>query len=94
MSLIYSLILSVYGDKISETVKEIQNCEEQRKAIEKEHIRYNEMGSVIDLLFSSGKFTKEVIDSLVDKVVIYKGKRVEVTFNFNNEFENEVNVDV
>ena len=83
-----------YGDKISETVKEIHYCETQKKAIEKEYIRYNEMGSVIDLLFSSGKFTKEVIDSLVDKVVIYKGKRVEVTFNFNNEFENEVNVDV
>lgn len=79
-----------YGDKISETVKEIHELEQQKQAIEKEYSHYSEMGNVIDLLFGSGKITRDVIDSLVDKVVVYKEKHVEITFNFDNEYDSEV----
>ena len=48
------------------------------------------MKRALELLFDNGKFTKEIIDKLISKIVTYKGKRVEITYNFENEFESEV----
>ncbi len=86
----YQTMRKDYGEKISEAVKRIHEVEKQRTAAENEYTRYCEMDRALELLFDSGKFTKEIIDKLISKIVTYKGKRVEITYNFENEFESEV----
>ena len=86
----YQTMRRDYGEKISEAVKRIHEVEKQRTTADNEYTRYCEMDRALELLFDSGKFTKEIIDKLIFKVVIYKGKRVEITYNFENEFESEV----
>lgn len=86
----YQTMRRDYGDKISDAVKKMHDAENKKKAFEQEYNRYQEMDRALELLFDSGKFTKEIIDKLISKVVIYKGKRVEITYNFENEFESEV----
>ena len=86
----YQTMRRDYGEKISEAVKRIHEVEKQRTTAENEYTRYCEMDRALELLFDSGKFTKEIIDKLISKIVTYKGKRVEITYNFENEFESGV----
>ncbi len=85
----YQEMRKSYGDKISEAVRSIHEIENKKKVLENEHRRYLEMNNTIEKLLDSGKFTKEIVDKLVSRIAIYNGKRVEITFNFENEFESE-----
>ena len=85
----YQEMRKSYGDKISEAVKSIHDIENKKKALEAEYKHYLEMNNTIEKLFDSDDFTKDIIDKLINKIVIYKGKHIEITYNFENEFESE-----
>lgn len=79
-----------YGDKISEAVKKIHDIEAQQAELEKQYNHYCDLSDAAADIIQNNKLTKELIDKLVDKIFIYKGKCVEIIFSFNNEFESEV----
>ncbi|UKI35062.1 MAG: hypothetical protein L6V93_12485 [Clostridiales bacterium] len=41
------------------------------------------------ILLKNNTLTKELIDKLISRIDIYKGKQVEITYSFDNEFESE-----
>lgn len=79
-----------YGDKISEAVKKIHDIEAQQAELEKQYNHYCDLSDAAADIIQNNKLTKELIDKLIDKIFIYKGKCVEIIFSFNNEFESEV----
>ncbi len=76
-----------YNSKISDAVKQIHNIEIRQKELEKQYNHYCDLSDAADNIIKNNKLTKELIEKLVDKILVYKGKRVEIIFSFNNEFE-------
>ena len=83
-----------YGDKISDTTKKINDVENRRLELEKSYNRYCDLSNAVSDIVENNTLTKELIDKLISRIEIYKGKKVEITYSFDNEFEGEVSANV
>lgn len=80
-----------YGDKISDAELRIQYLMEQQAENEKQCNQYSDLSDAVEEIIKNDKLTKELIDKLIDKIYVYKGRRVEIVYKFQNEFtESEV----
>lgn len=86
----YQEMRKSYGDKISDTMKKITEVENRRLELEKSYNRYCDLSDAASDIVENNTLTKELIDKLISRIDIYKGKRVEITYSFDNEFESEV----
>ena len=82
-----------YGDKISDTVKRIKEVETKQTELEKQDNQYCDLSDAVSSIIKNNTLTKELINKLIERIDIYKGKRVEITYSFNNEYESEVSAD-
>ena len=82
-----------YGDKISDTVKRIKEVETKQTELEKQYNQYCDLSDAVSSIIKNNTLTKELINKLIERIDIYKGKRVEITYSFNNEYESEVSAD-
>ena len=85
----YQEMRKSYGDKISDTMKKITEVENHRLELEKSYNRYCDLSNAVSDIVENNTLTKELIDKLISRIDIYKGKKVEITYSFDNEFESE-----
>lgn len=86
----YQSMRKDYGDKISETVKKIHNLELLQSEAEKKYNNYCDLSDAVETIVKNNSLTKELINKLIDKIYVYKGRKVEIIYNFDNEYESEV----
>ena len=43
----------------------------------------------VEKIVKNNALTKELIGKLIDKIYVYKGRKVEIIYNFENEYESE-----
>lgn len=78
-----------YEQKISETVKKIHDIENQHKELESQYEKFlGYFGDIKDIL-KNKQLTAELIKNLIDKILIFKDKRIEITFGFEDELKVE-----
>lgn len=84
-----------YGDKITAAELRIQYLIEQQAETEKQYNQYSDLSDAVEEIIKNNKLTKELIDKLIDKIYVYKGRKVEIVYKFQNEFtESEVCMNV
>ena len=76
-----------YNNKISDAVKKIHDIEIQQQELEKQYNYYCDLSDAAEDIIKNNNLTRELVEKLIDKIIVYKGKRVEIIFSFNNEFE-------
>ena len=86
----YQSMRKDYGDKISEAVKKIHSLELLQSEVEKEYNHYCDLSDAVETIVKNNSLTKELINKLIDKIYVYKGRKVEIIYNFENEYESEV----
>ena len=80
-----------YGDKITAAELRIQQLIEQQAETEKQCNQYSDLSDAVETIIKNDTLTKELIDKLVDKIYVYKGRKVEIVYKFQNEYtESEV----
>lgn len=83
----YQNMRNDYNNKISDAVKKIHDIEIQQQELEKQYNYYCDLSDAADDIIKNNNLTRELVEKLIDKIIVYKGKRVEIIFSFNNEFE-------
>ena len=86
----YQSMRKDYGDKISEAVKKIHSLELLQSEVEKKYNHYCDLSDAVETIVKNNSLTKELINKLIDKINVYKGRKVEIIYNFENEYESEV----
>lgn len=86
----YQSMRKDYGDKISEAVKKIHSLELLQSEVEKKYNHYCDLSDAVETIVKNNSLTKELINKLIDKIYVYKGRKVEIIYNFENEYESEV----
>ena len=86
----YQSMRKDYGDKISDAVKKIHNLETVQSEAEKKYNYYCDLSDAVENIVKNNALTKELIGKLIDKIYVYKGRKVEIIYNFENEYESEV----
>lgn len=86
----YQSMRKDYGDKISDAVKKIHNLETVQSEAEKKYNYYCGLSDAVEKIVKNNALTKELIGKLIDKIYVYKGRKVEIIYNFENEYESEV----
>ena len=86
----YQTMRKDYGDKISDAVKKIHNLETVQSEAEKKYNYYCDLSDAVEKIVKNNALTKELIGKLIDKIYVYKGRKVEIIYNFENEYESEV----
>ena len=86
----YQSMRKDYGDKISDAVKKIHNLETVQSEAEKKYNYYCDLSDAVEKIVKNNALTKELIGKLIDKIYVYKGRKVEIIYNFENEYESEV----
>lgn len=81
-----------YGDKISDAVKQIHDLELLQSEAEKKYNYYCDLSDAVETIVKNNTLTKDIIAKLIDKIYVYKGRKVEIVYNFENEYESEVAV--
>lgn len=90
----YQEMRTNYGNKISDTIRKINEVENRQTELEKQYNQYCDLTDAVSDIIENNTLTKELIDKLILRIEVYKGKRVEITYSFNNEFESEVSANV
>ena len=83
-----------YGDKISDTLRKINEVESRQAELEKQYSQYCDLSDAVSVITENNTLTKELINKLISRIEIHKGKKVEITYSFDNEFESEVSANV
>ena len=86
----YQSMRKDYGDKISDAVKKIHNLETVQSEAEKKYNYYCDLSDAVEKIVKNKALKKELIGKLIDKIYVYKGRKVEIIYNFENEYESEV----
>ena len=86
----YQSMRKDYSDKISDAVKKIHNLETVQSEAEKKYNYYCDLSDAVEKIVKNNALTKELIGKLIDKIYVYKGRKVEIIYNFENEYESEV----
>ena len=71
----------------------IKEVETKQTELEKQYNQYCDLSDAVSSIIKNNTLTKELINKLIERIDIYKGKRVEITYSFNNEYESEVSAD-
>ena len=90
----YQEMRTSYGDKISDTLRKINEVESRQAELEKQYSQYCDLSDAVSVITENNTLTKELINKLISRIEIYKGKKVEITYSFDNEFEGEVSANV
>ena len=90
----YQEMRTSYGDKISDTLRKINEVESRQAELEKQYSQYCDLSDAVSVITENNTLTKEFINKLISRIEIYKGKKVEITYSFDNEFEGEVSANV
>ncbi len=86
----YQTMRDDYNSKISDAVKRIDEIKAAQSANDREYARYCDLTDGIADLMKNKKLTKALIEKLIDKIYLYKGRRIEIIYTFDDEFESEV----
>lgn len=86
----YQALKNEYEQKISDAVKQMHDIEKEYKDLEKQYEKFCEYSDAIDEICKNEHLTSELIQKLIDRILIYKDKRIEITFSFENELESVV----
>ncbi len=70
----------------------MHDIEKEYKDLEKQYKKFCEYSDAIDEICKNEHLTSELIQKLIDRILIYKDKRIEITFSFENELESVVTV--
>ena len=90
----YQEMRTSYGDKISDTLRKINEVENRQAELKKQYSQYCDLSDAVSVITENNTLTKELINKLISRIEIYKGKKVEITYSFDNEFEGEVSANV
>lgn len=90
----YQEMRTSYGDKISDTLRKINEVENRQAELKKQYSQYCDLSDAVSVITENNTLTKELINKLISRTEIYKGKKVEITYSFDNEFEGEVSANV
>lgn len=72
-------------EHLSELDKQTEELEEKQKRLEKAKEKYLKAVSSLLKLKKGEDLTTELVDSLIEKIYVYPGKRIEVQFSYVNE---------
>lgn len=72
-------------ERLRELKKQEEELEERRKGMEKVGERYVKAVRFLLKLKDTGELTTEMVDSLVEKIHVYPGKRIEVKLRYTNK---------
>lgn len=90
----YKNMRDSYSLKIADATEKIKAMELEQAELEKTSKKYYDLSETANQALKNGKLTKEIVDKLIDKIYVYKGRQVEIVFNFNDELQSEVAVNV
>lgn len=76
-----------YENKISSDFDEISNLEKSQKELKKKIKNYNKAEEHIAVLNKAETLTAEIVDQLIDKILVYSDKKVEIFFSFEDNKE-------
>ncbi len=86
----YQSMREDYNKKISDAVLRMEQINAEQTGIEKQYNKYCDMSASVEDILKNDKLTKELISKLINKIYLYKGRKIEILYNFDNEFEREV----
>lgn len=72
----YQNMRNDYNNKISDAVKKIHDIEIQQQELEKQYNYYCDLSDAADDIIKNNNLTRELVEKLIDKIIVYKGKRV------------------
>jgi hypothetical protein len=81
----YKEMKSAYETKIANLTERERELREMARAAALESARRDKAADCYGAVNSIGKLTADVMDALVERIVIYSGKRIEVSFKFSDE---------
>lgn len=84
----YKALKNEYEQKISGTVKQIYDIEKEYTDLENRYEHFCEYSDAIEEIIKDEHLTAELIQILVDRILIYNDKRIEVIFSFESELKN------
>ncbi len=71
--------------RLRELERQEKDLEEKRKGMEKVQERYLKAVRSMLKLKNTGELTMEMVDSLIEKIHVYPGKRIEAELRYTNE---------
>ena len=82
-----------YESKISFALSKISSIEKSQKDLRKKIKDYNNAEKHIAFIHNKEILTAELADKLIDKVLVYSDKRVDVFFNFDDKKKEDDNIE-
>ncbi len=82
-----------YENKITNTLNELTLLEKEQKELRKKFKDYNGAGERMATINSKETLTTELAEQLIDKVLVYNDKRVDVFFSFDDNKKRGDNVE-
>ena len=67
--------------------KEIEKVSEQIDIQKKKQKNYRSVADLVERYGTSEALTKEFMREMVEKVIVYEDKRIEIIWNYREEFE-------
>jgi len=80
----YSEMKQEYENKITNTLNEIKNLEDNQKRLKEKVEEYSNMEEHIPKIYGTTSLTAELIDKFIDKILVYSDKKAEIFFRFEN----------
>ena len=71
--------------RLQELERQVKELEEKQKGMEKVRVRYLKAVRSMLELKDTGELTMEMVDSLIEKIHVYPGKRIEAELRYTNE---------
>ncbi len=73
-----------YENRITDILKEMENLENKQKSLNKKFEIYSDTEKLITEISNTNLLTAELIQKLIDKILVYSDKRIEVFLRFDN----------
>jgi len=81
----YKEMKQSYETKIAALTEQEKNLRKSARLAELETVKRNKAINKIGTIFDETQFSKELIDTLIEKILIFEDKHIEIHFKFTDE---------
>jgi len=75
-----------YAAKVQEALRQAAELERRHKELDRQMTEYLELSNLVENAANSG-ITAKLIDALIDRILIFPGRRIEVSFRYDCDFD-------